>query len=438
MKALRKSKEKIQKNVVYLYNDTEVKSHETEADIIAGQEDFSPAGMIIILYLRKRQLMKTIRAFNCAVIAVMSCSFAVLPQGPSSILPEELSSSIPEAFSSMLPGAGTVLASSYSLAGAGSDEDIDLGDADSSSGSYGSDAGSSPDSSGSGSGSSSGSSGSGSGSSSDSSGESAPPPGTFRSFGSDVEILPDDEMITVLGSNSILTNEMVAGEYEWIKTNMAGRFMPYVIPHAEGNPNVIHFLYLYGHDVSSPESFEYTDNERQALLPLLGDDVHGLVPLLMQWDWRWGYDWYGGGPAGLTGCAPTCMTMIGLGLTGDESFTPRDMCAYSESAGFWVPGSGTSWSLVTNAFPNHPIRSAQISTDEGTIRSELQAGHPVLINVGIGKFSAVGHFMVLAGLADDGTFILNDPNNLENCSRTWPWSDLSTEVVSAWSFWLDA
>ena len=260
---------------------------------------------------------------------------------------------------------------------------------------------------------------------------SRPAPGTFPKSGS--EILPDDEMLTVMGASSTLTNEKVAGEYEWVKTEMAGRFMPYVIDHAEGNPNVIHFLYLYGHDVTSPDSFEMTEDERQARLPLLGDDVKGLVPLFMQWDWRWGYDWYGGGPIGLTGCAPTCMAMIGMGLTGDESFNPREMCVYSENAGFWVPGSGTSWSLVTNAFPNHPIQVWQISPDEGSIRAELQAGHPVLINVGIGKFSAVGHFMVLAGLADDGTFILNDPNNLENCSRTWSWADLGSDIVNAWS-----
>ena len=260
-----------------------------------------------------------------------------------------------------------------------------------------------------------------------------PEPGTFSGSGS--EILPDDEMLTVMGSHSTLTNELVAGEYEWVKTELAGRFMPYVISHAEGNPNVIHFLYLYGHDVKSPESFEYTDEERQAILPLPGGNVKGLVPLLMQWDWRWGFDWYGGGPGGLTGCAPTCMVMIGLGLTGDESINPRDMFQYSENAGFWVSGQGTSWSLVTNAFPNHPIYSSQISPDEGTVRAELQAGHPVLINVGVGRFSAVGHFMVLAGIAEDGTFILNDPNNLENCSRTWAWSDLSPEIVSAWSYW---
>lgn len=322
---------------------------------------------------------------------------------------------------SLLMAGITAGASDYSLAGAGSDEPSTQQEA------------------------SSGSSSATSSSDMPGVAQNQPNPSPFREFGPNPpapgvyvgdgnDILSDEEMITVLGSESILTNELVADEYQWVQTEMAGRFMPYVIEHAEGNPNVIHFLYLYGHDVTSPNNYQYTDNELESRLPLLGEDVKGLVPLLMQWDWRWGFDHYGGGPAGLTGCAPTCMTMIGLGLTGDQSINPRDMFVYSEGAGFWVDGQGTSWSLVTNAFPNHPISATQISPDQASITAELQAGHPVLINVGIGKFSAVGHFMVLAGITDDGNFILNDPNNLENCSRTWPWSELSSEIVNAWSY----
>ena len=251
---------------------------------------------------------------------------------------------------------------------------------------------------------------------------------------SEPELLSADEMVTVLGSHSTLTNELVADEYEWVKTNLAGSYMPYVIPHAEGNPNVIHFLYVRAKGGVSPETFEYTDEEREKKIPPLGDDVTGLVPLLMQWDWRWAFNWYGGGPAALTACAPTCMAMIGFGLTGDESINPWQMCQYAENAGYWVPGSGTSWDLVLNAFPNHPITGQKISPDQYTITAELNAGHPVLINVGVGKFSAVGHFMILAGMDESGNFILNDPNNLENCSKTWPWEDLSSEINAAWSY----
>lgn len=250
----------------------------------------------------------------------------------------------------------------------------------------------------------------------------------------ETELLPADEMVTILGAHSYLTNEMVAGEYEWVKTNLAGSYMPYVIPHAEGNPNVIHFLYVRAKGGESPETFEYTDEERNKAIPPLGEGVTGLVPLIMQWDYRWAFNWYGGGPAALTACAPTCMAMIGFGLTGDESINPWQMCQYAENAGYWVPGSGTSWDLVLNAFPNHPISGQKISADQYTISAELSAGHPVLINVGVGKFSAVGHFMILAGQDADGNFILNDPNNLENCSRTWPWEDLSSEITAAWSY----
>ena len=238
---------------------------------------------------------------------------------------------------------------------------------------------------------------------------------------------------TMLGSGSTLTVENTRDEYEWVKTNMAGRFYPYVIVHAEGNPNVIHFLYEYGHDFKSPASFHYTDEEKKTFTDTEKSGA-ARVPLIMQWDYRWGFNWYGGGPAGLTACAPTCMTMIGLGLTGKETYTVPAMCSYSEGKGYWVSGQGTSWSLVTDAFPDDPITCQQTSVDEGSIASALNAGNPVLINVGVGKFSAVGHFMVLTGVDKEGNFILNDPNNLENSSKTWAWADLASEIQAAWTY----
>ena len=238
---------------------------------------------------------------------------------------------------------------------------------------------------------------------------------------------------TMLGSGSTLTVENTRDEYEWVKTNMAGRFYPYVIVHAEGNPNVIHFLYEYGHDFKSPASFHYTDEEKKTFTDTEKSGA-ARVPLIMQWDYRWGFNWYGGGPAGLTACAPTCMTMIGLGLTGKETYTVPAMCSYSEGKGYWVSGQGTSWSLVTDAFPDDPITCQQTSVDEGSIASALNAGNPVLINVGVGKFSAVGHFMVLTGVDKGGKFILNDPNNLENSSKTWTWADLASEIQAAWTY----
>lgn len=247
-------------------------------------------------------------------------------------------------------------------------------------------------------------------------------------YGSDLSSGGDSSNggIQMLGSASTLTEEDVADELTWIQTNLQGVFYPYVLEHAVGNPNVIHFLYEYGHDASSPDTFEYTD-----------DELDADVPLLMQWDWRWGYLKYGGtSPAGLTSCAPTCMTMVGLALTKDRSITQPKMCRYSEENGYWVTGQGTMSTLVEdmNMFEGHRVVCTGLSVDESSIRSALSAGCPVVINVGVGRFSAVGHFMVLAGINDDGTFHLNDPNNLDNCRRGWSWSDLGPEIMKAWSY----
>ena len=76
------------------------------------------------------------------------------------------------------------------------------------------------------------------------------------------------------------------------------------------------------------------------------DDLSGLdtssVPLLMQWGQRWGYGQYAGNLFGLSGCGPTCLSMVAIYLTGDTSMTPRWMGEFASSHGYAVGGSGGS------------------------------------------------------------------------------------------------
>lgn len=41
------------------------------------------------------------------------------------------------------------------------------------------------------------------------------------------------------------------------------------------------------------------------------------VPLLLQWDQRWGYHRYAGEEMGLSGCGPTALSMVAIFMTGD-------------------------------------------------------------------------------------------------------------------------
>lgn len=56
---------------------------------------------------------------------------------------------------------------------------------------------------------------------------------------------------------------------------------------------------------------------------------------------------YSGGLLGYTGCGPTNLAMVVLYLTGDKTVTPASVAEYAESAGYSVPGSGSSWTLIS-------------------------------------------------------------------------------------------
>ena len=46
------------------------------------------------------------------------------------------------------------------------------------------------------------------------------------------------------------------------------------------------------------------------------------VSLFMLWDERWGYNMYAGEFMGLSGCGPTCLSMVSIYLLNDAIYTP--------------------------------------------------------------------------------------------------------------------
>ena len=70
-----------------------------------------------------------------------------------------------------------------------------------------------------------------------------------------------------------------------------------------------------------PDRADYIGKE----IDLSGEIQTGNVPLLLQWDMRWGYDSYGQDLIAVAGCGPTCMAMAYLYLTEDASMNPRRM-----------------------------------------------------------------------------------------------------------------
>lgn len=155
------------------------------------------------------------------------------------------------------------------------------------------------------------------------------------------------------------------------------------------------------------------------------------VPLFLQWDERWGYTIYGSNVMGLTGCGPTCLSMVCLYLLNDATYTPRYVADFAEENGYYVEGSGSAWTLISEGGETLGLDVTEISLDENRMKKNLELGNPIICIMGPGDFTTAGHFIVLAG-CKDGKFVVNDPNSITNSERLWSYEEISGQIKNLW------
>lgn len=165
----------------------------------------------------------------------------------------------------------------------------------------------------------------------------------------------------------------------------------------------------------------------------VGRITEGVIPLLIQWDERWGYASYGESTIAVSGCGPTALSMVVSGLTGDSSITPYQVAKYSEENGYYAGEEGTSWMLMAEAGSGYGVQSLEIPLVESHMIEELENGHPIICSVKQGDFTDGGHFIVLTGIKE-GKFKVNDPNSRIRSAKLWSFEDLSWQIDNMWVF----
>ena len=155
------------------------------------------------------------------------------------------------------------------------------------------------------------------------------------------------------------------------------------------------------------------------------------VPLLMQWDSRWGYMEYGSDVVGLTGCGPVCLAMAGYYVTGDEKFSPDKMVEFSLDEGYCSWGNGTSWTLISEGGIKLGLDVTEIPLVKQRIMDNLEAGNPIICAMGPGDFTTSGHYIVLVG-TEDGMIRVNDPNSFENSGKLWTYEQMESQFRNLW------
>lgn len=179
--------------------------------------------------------------------------------------------------------------------------------------------------------------------------------------------------------------------------------------------------------------FEYPfAKDNPPAVDLSGTDTSS-VPLFLQWDQRWGYDQYAGDLFGLSGCGPTCLSMVAVYLTKDTSMDPGWMGEFATSHGYASDGSGSFWTLFSEGGRELGFDVTEIPLDEQRIINNLQVGNPIVAVMGPGDFTSSGHFIVFSGY-EDGKLKVNDPNSKANSEKLWDFSKIQGQIKDLWVF----
>lgn len=157
----------------------------------------------------------------------------------------------------------------------------------------------------------------------------------------------------------------------------------------------------------------------------------GTMPLLLQWDKRWGYKQYGNQMMAINGCGPTCLSMVVSYLTQNGRYSPYYMAQYSEQNGYYCD-LGTSWQFMINGAKACGVNARQISLNQETVISKLQMGQPIICSVSQGIFTSTGHFIVLSEY-QDGKIKVLDPNS-EKKSNYYSFDELYSQIKNLWVY----
>ena len=179
--------------------------------------------------------------------------------------------------------------------------------------------------------------------------------------------------------------------------------------------------------------YDYPEKKDTAPADTVGDVTQGEIPLLLQWDERWGYAYYADDMIAVNGCGPTAIAMVAVGLTGDNTITPYKVAQFAAENGYYAGDAGTSWSLMTEGARRFGICGEEMGLGESEIFSALENGHPVICSMRPGDFTTTGHFIVLTGV-EDGKIRVNDPNSQARSEKLWDYSRLEYQINNLWVY----
>ena len=199
----------------------------------------------------------------------------------------------------------------------------------------------------------------------------------------------------------------------------ADSFSDTLLTDAANNPELLEFLLDYPQE--NVGFGEFTEEE-----------LRGEVPLLMQYDPRWGYYPYGSNVLAATGCGPTSLSICALHFTGNPEATPDRIAQWALDNNYYVYGAGTAWAMFTKGASAWGLEGKELGLWKQGMQNALDEGKWLVLIMDDGKFTVFGHFIVICGYDDEGFQVL-DPFSKARTGVRWTYEQISGEISNLWA-----
>ena len=160
-------------------------------------------------------------------------------------------------------------------------------------------------------------------------------------------------------------------------------------------------------------------------------ELNRKYPYYVQWDRRWSYNKLGDINIAIGGCGPATVSMAISGLLNDNTITPDKIAKIADENGYFTD-DGIKWSFFDSITKKYNLQTKNVSINEKSIDDVLQKNNPIITSVKPGKFTTVGHIVLIVGKDNDGNYIINDPNSYGRTLKKWSYDELKTEIKSMW------
>lgn len=205
----------------------------------------------------------------------------------------------------------------------------------------------------------------------------------------------------------------------------------YIIQHQDDIPPSLLKLAMHNKE-TIPFVSHYLRQPQNLSLDLKTDLKSQEIPLLLQWDTRWGYRKYGDDFIAVNGCGPTCLSMILSYLQNNASLNPYVIAKYAYQKGYYTQ-AGTSWRLMDEGARCFGVNASQMPLNEDMIKQELDQHHPIICSVGPGIFTTEGHFIVLREYKN-GLIYVNDPNSRQHSQKGYRFDEIKNQIKNLWVY----